>query len=288
MSKDLPPPRLIANEETWSHKLIKNFKKFFKFKHASFEESVSELLREHDEDTSVHSEERAILHNILTFGELEASDVMLPRTDIIAVPLSIKIDELKAIFLKEGHSRIPVYSDSIDNIIGFVHVKDLFKIIASKNKFVLRDMVRELIYVPETIKVTDLLSKMKQSSSHIAIVLDEYGGTDGLVTIEDIIEEIFGDIVDEHDTNSAHDLIIKDDNGFVVDAKARIESVEEFLNIKLKEKHSSYDTLGGYMMTELGRIPKSGEQIDLAKNLKVEILDADPRKIKTLRIVIGA
>ena len=282
MSNEIPSPK---SGSLWQE-AVKIFKKIFRLKQTSFEESVSELLREHTEDSSVHDEEKAILQNILTFGDLEASDVMLPRTEIVAAPITIKPEELKNIFLNEGHSRIPIYTDSIDNIIGFIHVKDLFKAMSSKSKYALKDFIRELIYVPKTIKVTDLLTKMKQSSSHIAIVLDEYGGTEGLVTIEDIIEEIFGDIVDEHDQLTDHDIIVEDSNGFIIDAKARIESVEEKFKIKLKEKHSNYDTFGGYLITHLGRIPKSGEQIDLTNELRVEILDANDRKVKMLRVTL--
>jgi magnesium and cobalt transporter len=287
MSNDASSPKrtAIIEESLWQ-KLSKNIKKLCGVKHSSFEESVTELIREHDEDTSVHDEEKAILKNIVTFGDLEASDVMLPRTEIIAAPVNIKPDDLKEIFLKEGHSRIPIYSGSIDNIIGFTHIKDLFKNLSAKNKFAIKDIIRELIYVPTSIKVTDLLSKMKQSSSHIAIVLDEYGGTDGLVTIEDIIEEIFGEIVDEHDQHIEHALMIEDANGYIIDAKARIEDVEDKFNIKLKDKHSNYDTFGGYLITFLGRIPAVGELITLSGGLTVEILDADQRKVKMLRVTL--
>src|SRR5262249_27916884 len=143
-------------------------------------------INEHKEDSAVHKEEKVILQNIITFGDREVSDVMVPRTDIIAAPISISYDELKKFFMKNNHTRIPVYKGSIDEIAGFIHLKDLFKFMATRKKFDLQSLLREVIYAPRTMKLADMLTKMKQSSVHIAIILDEHGGTDGLLTIEDI------------------------------------------------------------------------------------------------------
>lgn len=253
--------------------------------YSSFEESVSELIREHDEDSSVHEEEKVILQNIITFGELEGGDIMLPRTDIIAVPSNIKLEELKQVFLKHGHSRIPVYSESIDHIIGFVHLKDFFRNIVSKDRYNLSDITRELIFVPGTIKVTDLLTRMKNSSVHLAIVLDEYGGTDGLLTIEDIVEEVLGEIRDEYDDEEPDSFIKHEEDGVVIDAKAKVSEVNEALKINFPEDDAEFDTLGGFIITYLGRIPQKGEKFSHPLGLTLEITDADKRKIKLIKIL---
>lgn len=259
--------------------------KIFKGKQSSFEESVSELIKEHHGDTSVHNEEKVILQNIVTFGDREVKDVMVPRTDIIAVPDDIKIEELKKRFIDVGHSRIPVYKESIDEIQGFIHLKDFFKILISKKKFDIKEIIRSMLFVPGTMKVTDLLSKMKESNNHIAIVLDEYGGTDGLVTIEDIVEEVVGEIHDEYEeTNQMANFISTDQDGFIVDAKAKIEAVESRIGINFGEKSGEYDTIGGLVITCFGRIPNVGEKYSHPKGVEIEVLDADNRKVKMLKL----
>jgi len=264
----------------------KFFKRVFGIKsHASFEESVSELIREHDEDNSVHEEEKTILQNIITFGELEGGDIMLPRTDIIAVPANIRLEDLKQVFLKHGHSRIPIFNGSIDHIIGFVHLKDFFRNIVSKDRYNLKEITRELIFVPSTIKVPDLLTRMKNSSVHIAIVLDEYGGTDGLLTIEDIVEEVLGEIKDEYDDEEPDNSIRQEEDGIVIDAKARVSEVGKALKIKFPEDNVEFDTLGGFIITYLGRIPLKGEKFSHPLGLTMEITDADNRKIKFVKIL---
>lgn len=261
-------------------------KKILRVKNSSFEESVSELIKEHNFDSTVHNEEKTILRNILTFGDLEAKDVMLPRSEIKAVPVDIKLADLKSTFTKCGHSRLPVYKESLDEILGFVHVKDVFKLITTNKKLDLKTLCRELILVPKSIKITDLLTRMKQSRVHIAVVLDEHGGTDGLVTIEDIIEEIFGEIVDEYDeTISTH--IKYDGENFIIDPKVKIEEIEEELNILIEDENSEYDTLAGLIMSYLGRIPRIGEKFTHPSGIEIEILDATERKIKNVKVKVS-
>ncbi len=260
------------------------FRRSLRIKQSSFEESVSELIREHNFDNSLHYEEKNILQNILSFGDLDASDVMIPRTDISAVPLDIKLAELKTIFTTLGHTRLPIYKNSIDEIIGFIHVKDIFKSIVQNKKPHIKTLIRELIFVPRSIKVTDLLAKMKQSKVHIAIVLDEHGGTDGLVTIEDIIEEVFGEITDEYDQDKSESYINFDGEIFSIDARARIEDVEKELGIMLSDEETEYDTFGGMIISFLGHIPQKGEIIMHPSGLEIEVTDADHRKIKTTKV----
>jgi CBS domain containing-hemolysin-like protein len=286
MSKNDDTAHKIQKIHTLNHNVFYNFiKRLFKGKQHTFEESVSDLINEHKEDTSVHTEEKVILQNIITFGDREVSDVMVPRTNIIAVPSTISANELKETFMENAHSRIPIYKHSIDEIIGFIHLKDLFKALGSKKKFNLSEIIRELIYVPRTMKVTDMLTKMKQCAVHIAIVLDEYGGTDGLVTIEDIVEEVIGEINDEYDENENEDtLVIGDDGTLIVDAKTKIEVIYDKIGLKFSEIDPEYDTVGGFVITFLERIPLIGERISHPSGLVIEILDADNRKVKLLKV----
>lgn len=235
--------------------------------------------------SSVGKLKNNILENAEKFQDLTADDVMIPRTDIIAIAEDIKTLELKKIFAKTGHTRIPVFRSNIDEIIGFVHIKDFFKKMLSKKTFVVKDIIRELILVPKTIKIKDLLARMKSSRVHIAVVLDEYGGTEGLITIEDIIEVIFGDITDEHD-KSVSTLIKYEGDGAIVDGKIEIEDLEEQLNISLKdeEDEDEYDTLAGFIITKLGRIPINGDAYKYSDNISFVIEDSSDRKVNKIKI----
>jgi magnesium and cobalt transporter len=251
---------------------------------SSFEESVSQLVKAYGDSKAVHTEEKAILENMVTFGDLEVREVMIPRTDIIAVPSDIKLVALKKIFVEEGHSRVPVYNDSIDEIQGFIHVKDLFEIIVKGKKLNIKNIIRELIYAPRSMKIPDLLTKMKQSAIHIAIVLDEYGGTDGLVTIEDIVEKLVGEIKDEYDENEIVGIIECED-GYKIDAKVKLDVLEKYLpKIKIDLDEKEFDTIGGLILTLLGRIPKKGERIHHPNGYDMEVADSNSRMIKSVKI----
>jgi CBS domain containing-hemolysin-like protein len=276
------------------------FRNFFQFilgksgnllKHEEIKDlglSVSQIL-ERSIEPNTYEEEQNILRNILAFGDLEASDVMINRAGILAAPSSIKFSEMKKIFINEGHSRLPIYKSDLDDIIGFIHIKDLFKasMKSSSNKPQISDLIRDIIFVPETIKLTDLLTKMKNRKIHIAIVLDEYGGTAGLVTIEDIVEELVGDIQDEHDKAEVKTLIHKHNDHFIIDAAAEVEDVEDALEVQLVEDDESieFETIGGFIITQLGCIPKVGTKLKLAdKHLEFEVTDATTRRVKQIRV----
>lgn len=261
------------------------FKKLFKAKNHSFEESVSELINEHKEDSSVHTEEKMILQNIITFGDRFVSDVMVPRTEITTASEFIDLDKLKKLFIENGHSRIPIHRNNVDQIIGFVHIKDLFKILATKSKLNISEICRDIIFVPRSMKVTDMLSNMKQAATHMAIVLDEHGGTDGLVTIEDIVEEVVGEIYDEYDeTNAEFGIEVLEKGVLLADAKAKIECIFENLEVQLSESDPKYDTIGGFITSFVQRIPLVGEKIAHPLGFIIEIIDADERKIKKIKL----
>lgn len=252
----------------------------------SLERSVSQIL-EQGIIEHAHEEEKNILKNIVAFGDLEASDVMINRAEIIAAPSNIKFSAIKKIFINEGHSRLPIYKSNLDDIVGFLHIKDLFKasMLGVKDKPNMASLVRDIIFVPETIKLTELLSKMKTKKIHIAIVLDEYGGTSGLATIEDIVEELIGDIQDEHDQHEDVTLIVKEGDAFLIDAAAKLEDVEEAIEHGLVQNKEDldYETIGGFVITQLGCIPKVGTKLKLPNGWEFEILEASARRVKKIR-----
>ena len=248
------------------------------------------------------AQERAMLRNILRFGKLTVEDVMVPRADIIAVEDTITLAELLRVFREAEHSRLPVYNETLDDPRGMIHIRDLMSWIttaAEKNATTLDlaavdlgktvgaiNIVREILYVPPSMPVLDLLLRMQSSRLHLALVVDEYGGTDGLVSIEDLIEEVVGEIDDEHDV--AEEPLIREDarHGFIADARTPIETLEQRFGIELlsPEQEEDIDTIGGLVFALAGRIPARGERVHHPSGIEFEVLDADPRLIKTLRI----
>ena len=253
-------------------------------------DTVEEIIEEHEgeADVRLEPEERVMLHNVLTFGDTKVSDIMVPRTDISAVPVDITLAELKAHILEQQHTRIPVYDETLDKVLGFIHLKDLMPMLGGEKSFDLRQVMRDILFVPPSMRIMDLLVKMRHAGSHMAIVVDEYGGTDGLVTMENLFEEIVGDIQDEHDDEEDEDKIIRvNTNIFEVNARIRMEKLENELGLNLltEEKEGEFDTLGGLIFFQLGRVPTKGESVQHVSGLRFEILEADPRRIKKVRII---
>lgn len=256
----------------------------------SYQEALQEVLEDHAEELGRHSpEEGRILSNLIHFGELEVADIMIPQTSIIAADITISLEDLHQLVIKEQHTRFPIYEGNIDQIRGFLHVKDLVPLLGQNSPaFHLSALLREILFVPLGMKLTDLLLKMRVSGVHIAMVVDEYGGTTGLVTLEDLFEEIVGDIQDEHDDDLPQTVLKWDHrNSMVVDAKTRVDDLEELLGIQLtdEEEEEDYDTLGGLIFAQLGRVPTKGESTHHPSGLKLEIVDADARSIKKVRLI---
>ena len=262
---------------------------------ASMRESLEEVIEESDRESSALSaQERTMLANLLTFGELKVSDVMVPRADIIAVEESTPLAELMGLFREAQHSRLPVYRETLDDPVGLVHVKDVLGLITPDTKAgaghfqlaqgTLVGIKRDLLFVPPSMPVLDLLLKMQATHTHLALVIDEYGGTDGLVSIEDIIEEIVGDIADEHDEESSG--VRKADGAFVADARVALEDFQRETGVVLSvdETVEEIDTLGGYVISLLGRVPQRGEIVTHPDGIEFEVLEADPRRVKRLRV----
>ena len=254
----------------------------------SLKERIEEALEEvSGETTDISAEEKSLLKNLINFGELSAYDIMIPRSDIMGVHRGVSLAELKQHVITIGHTRIPVYDESLDSIEGFIHVKDLFPHIVSGAPFDISRVIREILFVPPSMRIVDLLLKMRVSGCHIAIVVDEFGGTDGLVTMEDLFEEIVGEIQDEHDGHeSTPTMRWLGDHVVEADARTTIEKLEASLAEKLSDDviAEDIDTLGGLIFSHLGRVPVRGEVVMLKPNLKAEILIADPRRIRLVRL----
>lgn len=255
----------------------------------SLKEALEEVLDEHEEsaEQTISDEERTLLRNMIAFGELTVSDVMVPRADVFAVEEGVSLEQLKHYVIEKRHTRIPVYSESMDQILGFIHAKDLTPFFAGDEAFKMSKVLRDILFVPPSMRGVDLLMQMRSASCHMAIVVDEYGGTDGLVTMEDVFEELVGDIQDEHDNEQELELKWKGKNVLVADARVEIEDIEEELGLSLvkEEDEEDFDTLGGLIFHELGRVPAKGEMVSFSEGLlKFEILSADPRRIYRVKI----
>ena len=249
-------------------------------------ESLEDVLEDEvGNDESLTGEELHMLRNLLGFKDVRVEDVMVPRADITAVDEKTSLEDLGGLFTQSGHSRLPVYRQSLDHPIGMVHIKDLVVMLAGKApKVPLKALIRDILFAPPSMPALDLLLRMQASRSHMALVVDEYGGTDGLVTIEDLIEEIVGEIEDEYDDQDGPQIVTR--SGDILEAQARlpIEQLEEKLGITLVDEDEDIDTLGGLVFTLAGRVPQRGEMIIHKNGIEFEVRDADPRRIKTLRI----
>ncbi|RYD89989.1 MAG: HlyC/CorC family transporter, partial [Sphingomonadales bacterium] len=221
--------------------------------------------------------ERQMLRNLLHFGERDAGDVGVPRADIVAVDETTPFADLLQIFADAGHSRLPVYKDALDTVTGMIHIKDVFAILATgaPHPPTLTGLLRQPLYVPQSMGALDLLAQMRSTRTHLAIVLDEYSGTDGLITIEDLIEEIVGEIEDEHDEAPAALLIPIDGGGWEADARAELEDIGETVDARLAEVDEDVETIGGLAFVLAGHVPQKGECLTHDSGWKLEILDAD-------------
>lgn len=253
-------------------------------------DQIEEAIEEHEDEAPAQGDlsgpERQMLRNLLDFGDSTAGDVGVPRADIVAVPEDISFADLVAAFAEAGHSRLPVYRDSLDEVIGMIHVKDVFAILARGETppANLATLIRQPLYVPESMGVLDLLAEMRAKRTHLAIVLDEYSGTEGLVTIEDIVEEIVGEIEDEHDEATPALLVPTHDGIWQADARAELEEVAELIDPRLGEVEEDIDTLGGLATVLAGHVPQAGETIAHPSGWRLEITDADPRRVARLRL----
>jgi CBS domain containing-hemolysin-like protein len=236
--------------------------------------------------SDLDTHERALLSNVLRLRGTTAYDVMVPRADIMAMPEDYTLEQAIGLIQKDGHSRYPVYRESLDDIAGMVHIKDVFAAVGTPGPFSLKSIERKPLFVVPSIPVLDLLLQMRHQRTHMALVVDEYGGIDGLVTIEDLVETIVGDISDEHDEDSEPHMLERPDGTIEPDARMPVETFEAKLGQVLtdEERAADIDTVGGLVFTLAGRVPAKGELVSHPSGLEFRILDADPRRIRRLRV----
>jgi CBS domain containing-hemolysin-like protein len=285
----------------------------FGWKPGSARANLRDSLEAGPDDTGFTPDESRMLKNILGLRERRMQDVMVPRADIIAVQQDISLGELMRVFESAGHSRLVVYNDTLDDPIGMVHIRDLIAFMAArasappakaaKRKKPLpagldlksinlalplssAAIVREVLFVPPSMRVIDLLARMQATRTQLALVIDEYGGTDGLVSIEDIVEQIVGEISDEHDDDAMPEVTRQADGSFVADARAPLEHVVAMIgaDFNIGDAAKEIDTIGGYLTSRVGRVPVRGELVAGPGLYEIEVVEADPRRVKRVRI----
>ncbi|MGE0845297.1 MAG: hemolysin family protein [Flavobacteriaceae bacterium] len=277
----------------------------------SVRESISDALDTKGQaGDPLSAKERSMLRNILNLRDSRVEDVMVPRADIVAVDAEADLAAAILVFRDAGHSRLPVYRETLDDPLGMVHIKDVLGFVTAQAtgaraargtqkppRLDLRKtdlsvsvskakILRQVLYVPPSMPVVDLLLKMQTTRVHLALVVDEYGGTDGLVSIEDLVEEIVGDIEDEHDEQSGPPIVAAGDGTFVADARATVEDLNAALGVEVvpEDIAEDVDTIGGLVFHKAGHVPVRGELVEIADGIEFEIIDADPRRIKRVKI----
>ena len=309
--RNLPVVQAPHDSGNW---FVRTFRSLFGWKPGQIRADLKDVLDDMSPGESGFSpEESRMLKNILALRERRVGDVKVPRADIIAAQQDIQIGELVRMFESAGHSRLVVYNDTLDDPIGMVHIRDLIAFMTAhaavdpdKNKkrkkplpagldlkaidlampLSAAKIVREILFVPPSARVIDLLERMQAKQIHLALVVDEYGGTDGIVSIEDIVEQIVGDIADEHDEDAETDVVRQPDGSYIADARAKLEDVVAIVghDFNLGDAAKEVDTLGGYLVTRAGRLPLRGQIIPGPEMFEFEVLDADPRRVKRVRI----
>jgi CBS domain containing-hemolysin-like protein len=313
----VPVPRVAqtaGNGTTWFARMLRAL---FGWKPGSIRADLQVVLEAGGGgETGFSPEERAMLKNILGLRERRVEDVMVPRADIVAVQQDILLGDLVKVFEGAGHSRLVVYNDTLDDPTGMVHIRDLIAFMASRaavRESVNRRrkkpfpagldlkavdlsiplsaaaLIRKILFVPPSMPAIDLLAKMQATRIHLALVIDEYGGTDGIVSMEDIVEQIVGDIEDEHDETEMPAAVPQPDGSFLADARAHLEDVSPIVGpeFDVGKVAEEVDTLGGYLVLQVGRVPVRGELVPGPAGFEIEVLDADPRRVKRVRIYRG-
>jgi CBS domain containing-hemolysin-like protein len=301
-------------DEKWHVRLLN----FLRFKSRdTIRDDLEDALAATIDNPNFSPQEREMLRNVLGFHRIRVDDVMVPRADIVAVAGDTSLGELLRLFRTANHSRLPVYGDTLDDPRGMVHIRDFLDFLVGRAEAAMpkgrrkvaqasqalhaipslsdidlsvtlasAKILRPVLFVPRSMPAVDLLVRMQASRTHMALVIDEYGGTDGLVSIEDLVEMVVGNIEDEHDDETVKMIIPVEGGDFIADARASLEEVEEALGVQLADDDivEEIDTFGGLIVTLVGRVPSRGELIGGPENLEFEVLDADPRRIKRVRI----
>jgi CBS domain containing-hemolysin-like protein len=257
---------------------------------ATLRDQIEEAIESHEGEAQAVGDlspiELQMLKNLLHFGESTVSDIAVTRGDIIAVPSTANFEELVAAFAEAGHSRMPVFEGSLDRVVGMIHLKDVYMlhVTGAPHPPEIRELMRAPLYVPESMGVLDLLARMRAERTHLAIVVDEFGGTEGLVTIEDVVEEIVGEIEDEHDEHLSALLIPLENGIWDADGRAELEDVAETIDARLANVEEDVDTLGGLALVLAGHVPQLGEILHHPSGWRLEVTDCDNRRVSRLRL----
>jgi len=250
-------------------------------------DALEELIEEREDgEAPIDDNERLLLGNILHLRDVTASDLMVPRADIVAVESRTEFADLPNLFTRCGHSRVPVYRKTLDDVVGMVHIKDVMAAARQEKPVALMRLVRRVLFVAPSMRALDLLLEMRLKRTHMALVVDEYGGIDGLVTIEDVVEEIVGEIQDEHDRQTEPDMVVQPDGLIIADARTPVEEFEAVVGpVLTEEEREDIDTLGGLVSSIAGRVPSRGELITHPSGcLEFEVVEADPRRLRRVRV----
>lgn len=250
----------------------------------SLRRTLEEIIEETEggAERRLSGQERDLLQRALAFGELEVADIMVPRSDIKAVPVEASLSEVVTAMRAARHSRLLVYRQTLDEVVGIVHLKDLLDYWGDGERFVLEQVVRQVPVVPPSMRVLELLIELRTSRQHLAVVVDEFGGTDGLVTLEDVVGELLGEIADEQTSLGPPQLVEHPDGSLEVDGRLDLEELEEHLGMPLlaEDERDEADTVAGLIFALVDRVPARGEQVEHPSGVRFEVIDADPRRIK--------
>lgn len=277
MTSSKVPPE--PSQRSWFYRIYSYFCQLFGIPSSSKEEKEFPSLEENES-------EDAFMKRTLHFKVLRAEDIGIPRTDITAVPSTMGFRDLVNIFSSSTFSRLPVYEENLDHVLGMVHIKDVLKYALNPEEFSLQKVIRKVLFISPSVPLKDLLLEMQASRIHLALVVDEYGGVDSLITIENVIGQIVGDIQDEHESQKEPKILSFSENIFLADARLSLEDFtqETHITLPLSDKEEDVDTIGGYVIALLGHVPTRGELVTTSNGVEFEVIEADPRRLKRLRI----
>jgi len=275
-------------ENTEKKSLFKNWLIKRLLSNESTREEALNYIASNDENTNIEdteeNNEKSLIKNILSLDDKSIEDIMVPRAEIVSIEIKQSMKEILSLIENESHSRMPVFENNLDNVLGFLHVKDLIKN-NNENHFELKKVIRDILYVAPKSPILDLLKRMRSSRIHIGLVVDEFGGVDGLITIEDLVEEIVGEIEDEHDADDSEETFQKiDDKTILVKSGYKIEDMEKYYDIKIKIDDEEIDTVGGLLFFLANKVPKNSQVYNYENILQFKVIKASARRIESLQI----
>ncbi len=277
--------RVKPNPVAWFKNLLRKKPSNGNNFHEAIEEFIEDLGESSELDKTSVDNQKLLISNVLKTHDLRVDDVMVPRPDIVAIEHDVSMDELLNIFKENQFSRIPVYKDNLDNVIGVLHIKDLLMCFLEKRECKIPDIIREVSFVSPGIPIMDLFLMLREDKKHMALVVDEHGGIDGLVTINDIVEAVMGDIDDEFDNDDEPQIIEKSDGSIVMDARYEIDDFEErYGSLLSEEERDDIDTIGGLAFYLAGHIPKKGDVLNHSSGMTIEVIEANKNRVKTVRL----